>query len=238
LYIADSAMHRIRKVDTAGIITTVAGSSGWVLGDGGPATSAQLNQPHGMAVDVTGNLYIADRDNNRIRKVDTAGIITTVAGNGTYGYSGDGGPATSAQLGKPNSIAMDGGGNLYIADEYNNNIRKVDTAGIITTVAGNGTLGYSGDGGLATSAQFYYIYGVAVDANGNLYIADWNNNRIRKVDTAGIITTVAGNGTPGYSGDGGPATNAALNRPYGVAVNAAGTLLYISDANRYIRRVR
>jgi len=239
LYISDSYNHRIRKVDQNGIITTVAGNgtSGY-SGDGGPATEAQLGYPYGVAVDTSGNLYIAESGNNCIRKVDQNGIITTVAGNGTFGYSGDGGPATEAQFLSPNWVAVDTSGNLYIADRGNNRIRKVDQNGIITTVAGNGTYGYSGDSGPATEAQLRNPHGVAVDTSGNLYIADKRNGRIRKVNQNGIITTVAGNGTFGYSGDGGPATEAQLGYSYGVAVDTLGNL-YISDINnRCIRKVR
>jgi sugar lactone lactonase YvrE len=236
IYIADSRNHRIRKVDTSGIITTVAGNGTFGFsGDGGPATSATLSDPYGVAVDAAGNLYIVDQLNNRIRKVDTSGTIATVAGNGTPGFSGDNGPATSASLYSPSGVAVDAAGNLYIADTSNQRIRKVDTSGIITTVAGNGTGGYSGDSGPATSASLNYPYGVAVDAAGNLYIADESNQRIRKVDTSGIITTVAGNGTAGYSGDDGPAISATLYYPRGVAVDASGNL-YIADL--YNQRVR
>src|SRR5208282_1269376 len=145
----------------------------------------------------------------------TPGIITTVAGNGTFGYNGDNGPATSAELQVPSGVAVDSAGNLYIADSSNNRIRKVDANGIITTVAGSDTFGYSGDGGPATSAELYVPYGVAVDSAGNLYIADINNNRIRKVDASGIITTVAGNGTFGYNGDNIAATSAELENAFG-----------------------
>ena len=238
LYIADWCNQRIRKVDTSGIITTVAGNgAGGYSGDGGPATNASLWWPSGVAVDASGNLYIAEVGNQRIRRVDTSGIITTVAGNGTAGYSGDGGPATNARLCWPSDVAVDASGNLYIADWYNHRIRKVDTSGIITTVAGNGTASYSGDGGPATNASLRYPHGVAVDVNGNLYIADYDNHRIRTVDPLGIITTVAGNGTEGYSGDGGPATNARLQYPSGVTVDTSGNL-YIADRdNHRIRKV-
>ena len=163
--------------------------------------------------------------------------IITVAGNGTSDYSGDNGPAMSAGLPWPCAVAVDSSDNLYIADSLHNRIRKVDTSGIITTLAGNGTYGYSGDNGPATSAELYYPYGVEVDSSGNLYIADGNNQRIRKVDTSGIITTVAGNGYIGYSGDNGPATSAELNLPSDVAIDSLGSL-YIADAfNFRIRKV-
>ncbi len=237
LYIADSFNNRIRKVDAAGVISTVAGAgTRGYGGDGGAATEAQLG-PRGVALDGAGNLYIADASNRRIRKVDAAGVISTVAGTGAYGFGGDGGPAVAAQLRDPSDVALDGAGNLYIADSYNHRIRKVDAAGVITTVAGDGTRGYGGDGGPAVAAQLYFPYGVAPDGMGNLYIADRDNNRIRKVDAAGVISTVAGNGTRGYSGDGGPAVGAQLNNPYGVALDGAGNL-YIADLfNNRIRKV-
>jgi uncharacterized protein (TIGR03437 family) len=242
LYIADSSNLRIRKVSN-GIITTVAGNgddydSGngdyEYSGDNGPATSAQLHHPEGVVVDAAGNLYIADSWNGRIRKVSN-GVITTVAGNGIYGYGGDNGSAASAQLNDPQGVAVDAAGNLYIADTYNNRIRKVSN-GVIVTVAGTGTQGYSGDNGPAISAELGFPYGVAVDAAGNLYIADFGNNRIRKVSN-GVITTVAGNGTYGYSGDNGPATSAQLNYPEGVAVDAAGNLYIADTSNNRIRKV-
>jgi len=233
LYIADTANSRIRKV-SGGVITTVAGNGTCCFsGDNGPATSAQLGYPGGVAVDTAGNLYIADRDNNRIRKVSN-GVMTTVAGSGAFGFSGDNGPATAAQLHWPEGVAVDSLGNLYIADTISYRVRKVSN-GVITTVAGNGIQGHSGDNGPATSAQLYYPSGVAVDSAGNLYIADYNNSRIRKVSN-GVISTVAGNGTWGYSGDNGPATSAQLYYPRGVAVDSAGNL-YIADASNRIRKV-
>jgi sugar lactone lactonase YvrE len=238
LYIADSVNERIRRVDTNGIITTVAGKSGsGYSGDGGAGTNASLTYPTGVAFDAFGNLYIADYSNNRIRKVDTNGIIATVAGNGTNSYSGDGGAATNASLNKPYGVACDAFGNLYIADQANSRIRKVDINGIITTVAGNGTNGYSGDGGAATNASLYALTGLAFDAFGNLYIADQANSRIRKVDINGIITTVAGNGNYSYSGDGGAATNASLYSPYGVAFDVFGNLYIADQGNARIRKV-
>jgi uncharacterized protein (TIGR03437 family) len=188
-------------------------------------------------VDAAGNLYIADTSNNRVRKVSASGMISTVAGTGSSGYSGDGGPATSAQLNEPFGVAVDASGNLYIADTYNNRVRKVSTSGIITTVAGNGSVGYSGDGGPGASARLNNPYAVTVDASGNLYIVDSDNCRVRKLSGAGTITTVAGNGAFGYSGDGGPATSAALGGPEGVAVSANGNLYIADSSNGRIRLV-
>jgi uncharacterized protein (TIGR03437 family) len=213
--------------------TGVAGSSG----DGGPAVSAELNGPRGVTVDASGNLYIAEFYGQRLRMVNTSGIITTVAGNGNPGYSGDGGQATSASLDGPYRVTIDAAGNIYIPDSGNSVVRKVATDGTITTVAGNGSSGYSGDGGLATSASLNYPEAVAFDAAGNYYIADEGANVIRKVDTAGIITTFAGTGAAAYTGDGGPAASATLDGPVGVAIDAAGDV-YISDQeNNVIRKV-
>jgi sugar lactone lactonase YvrE len=225
-----------------GIISTVAGSGGYgtFAGDGSAATSASLYSPRGTAVDGAGNLYIADSSNNRIRKVNAAGIISTVAGSGTYyfgGFSGDNGPATSALLYAPSSVAVDAGGNLYIADAGNNRIRKVSTTGVITTVAGNGTAGFLGDGGSALTAEMSDPIGVAVDAVGNLYIADTGNNRIRKVTLAGIITTIGGNGTSGYNGDGIAATSATLYQPYAVALDPLGNVYVADYYNARIRKI-
>ena len=238
LYIADTANNRIRKVATNGVITTVAGNGSYgQSGDGGPATSAQLSDPTSVAVDPAGNLYFEDYYGFRIRKVAVNGTITTIAGNGTNGYSGDGGPATGAQLGNPSGVAVDAVGNLYIADPYNDRIRKVATNGIITTVAGNGSRGYSGDDGPAASAQLSDPAGVAVGTTGNLYIVDYGNNRIRRVATNGMITTIAGNGSDGYSGDRGPAASAKLGHPTGVAVDAVGNLYIADNFNYRIRKV-
>ena len=252
LYIADRQNNVIRKVDAAtGIIRTVAGNAalttysggspfGSYSGDGGPATSAGLDQPTGVAVDLSGNLYIADSVFTIVRKVTAAtGIITTVAGNGHFTDlttpNGDGGLATSAKV-DVSSLALDSIGNLYIAGM--NVVRKVTAAtGIVITVAGSNGLISSGDGGPATSAQLTAT-GVVVDSAGNLYIADGSNGTVRKVTAAsGIITTLAGNNTDGYSGDGAPAVSAQLNNPYGVAVNAAGDLFIADGSNGLIRKV-
>ena len=238
VFIADTYNQRIRKVDSRGIITTVAGNGALgYSGDGGAATNARLCAPTGASLDASGNLYIADAGNGRIRKVSAGGTITTVAGGGTASRLGDGGAATKASLNMPAGVALDATGNMYIVDEDNNRMRKVDTNGIITTVAGNGTAGFSGDGGAATNASLIYPGGVAVDAAGNLYIADSGNNRIRKVDTNGMITTVAGNGTAGFSGDGGAATNASLYVPLGLALDAFGNLYVADRDNQLIRKV-
>ena len=237
MYIADTSNHRIRLVTkSTGIITTVAGDgTGGYKGDGGLATSAGLYNPSGIAVDASGNIYIADTSNSRIRLVTkSTGIITTVAGDGTIEYKGDGGLATSAGLYTPNDVAVDASGNIYIADSGNHRVRLVTkSTGIITTVTGDGIAGYKGDGGLATSASLYSPYGVAVDASGNIYIADTSNHRLRLVaKSTGIISTVAGDGTVGYEGDGGLATSAGLYYPYGIALDASGNI-YISDNGNY-----
>jgi uncharacterized protein (TIGR03437 family) len=237
LFIVDGDNHRIRKVSASGIITTVAGNGAQSFaGDGGAATAASLNYPDGIAVDASGNLFIADSGNYRVRKVSASGVITTIAGNGNSGFSGDGGPATAASLNFPWGIAVDASGNLFVADITNNRIRKVSAGGIITTVAGGGTGGL-GDGGQATAASLSGPLGVAVDATGNLFIADSGNYRIRKVSASGIITTVAGNEDYGFSGDGGPATAAFLDYPDALAVDASGNL-FIADTDNYrIRKV-
>jgi sugar lactone lactonase YvrE len=237
LYIADTLNQRLRKVNSAGIISTFAGN-GYVYfsGDGGPATSASLDGPTAVALDSNGNLYIADYSNRRIRKVNSAGTVSTVAGGPSCFYCGDGGPATSADIGSPAAIALDGVGNLYIADSADH-VRKVNTAGIISTVAGNGNQGFSGDGGAATSASMINPDGLAVDGTGNLYIADSGNYRIRKVTPAGIISTVAGNGKPGFSGDGGAATSASMNGPAGITVDSTGNLYFTDTRNNRIRKV-
>lgn len=297
LYIADRGNNRIRMVNTAGIITTFAGDggTGGYGGDGGQATNATLNYCPSVAVDKIGNVYIGDVNNYRIRKIDTMGIITTIAGTGVAGFSGDGGQATAAQIYSAIGIAVDSNCNIYIADGGNFRIRKINTSGIINTIAGIGTYGFSGDGAQATAAQFYYLNNLYIDNNGNLYFtdgdvsgvycrlrkintagiintiagdslgysgdgalainakingrgaaidkygniffADSDNNRIRMINTNGIINTVVGNGTAGFSGDGGLAINAELDVPLGIALDSARNI-YISDANNNrIRKV-
>jgi RHS repeat-associated protein len=239
LYIADLWNNRIRRVGPDGIITTVAGTGEWGYnGDGIPATQARLSRPFGVAVGPDGSLYIADWNNHRIRRVGPDGIITTVAGNGEWGYNGDGIPATQAQLSYPYSVPVGPDGSLYIADWNNHRIRRVGPDGIITTVAGNGEYGYSGDGIPATQARLSTPADVEVGPDGSLYIADLWDHRIRRVGPDGIIKTVAGNGEQGYNGDGIPATQAKLNTPSGVAVGPDGSL-YIADWNNHrIRRLK
>ena len=242
ILIADGANNRIRQVvATTGIIQTVAGNGkAGFTGDGGLATQAELNQPSGVWADGSGNIFIADFGNNRIREVVAAtGKIQTVAGNGTAGFSGDGGPATSAELNSPTGIFVDGSGNITIADSFNHRIRKVVvTTGNIQTVVGNGTAGFSGDGGPATSAELNEPQGVYIDGFGNIFIADYNNNRIREVVAAtGKIQTVAGNGTAGFGGDGGPAIGAELDSPTGVFVDAAENIFIADYFNNRIREV-
>jgi trimeric autotransporter adhesin len=282
LVISDYDNNRVRVVAaatgtfygqamTAGDIYTVAGDgTGGFSGDGGPGYLAELNEPEGVAVDGAGNLVIADYDNSRVRVVAattgtfygqamTAGDIYTVAGDGIGGSSGNGVPATGAQLGRPDGVAVDGAGNLVICDYGDNRVRVVAaatgtfygqamTAGDIYTVAGDGTLGFSGDGGPATSAELNRPDGVAVDGAGNVLISDTGNDRVRVVAattgtfygqamTAGDIYTVAGDGTAGFSGNGGPATSAEFSGPEGLAVNAAGNLLIADTGNDLVREV-
>ena len=237
LFIADQYNYVIRKIDVSGIITTIAGNGiGGYSGDGMPALSAEM-LPAGVAVDNAGNIYISDYGNQRIRKVNTSGIISTIAGTGYPGYSGDGGAAIAADIFQPCSLTVDDSGNVYFPDQLNDVVRRISTAGIINTVAGNGTMGYSGDGFIATSASFYYPSETKVDHMGNLYIVDAYNNVVRVVNTDGIINTFAGTGTPGYTGNGGPAASAELQQPWGVSLDACGNVFITDALNDVIRKV-
>lgn len=238
-YIADRLNHRIRRVDAAGVITTIAGTgTAGFSGDDGDAAGAQLNQPRGLAMDDEGNLYVADTFNNRVRRIDPLGVITTVAGDGTAGYAGDGDAATSAELASPASVAVDGNGNLYIADQGNQRIRMVAASdGVITTVAGTGVAGYSGDTGPAPAARLNGPSGVALDAQGRVYVADSGNHRVRVIGTDGVISTFAGTGSIGSSGDLGAATAAQLSFPAAVAVDAVGQVVIADRGNNRIRLV-
>lgn len=238
MYIADRNNNRIRKVNTSGIISTVAGTVGAGFGgDGGQATSAQLSNPFGVAVDAAGNIYIGDSNNNRIRKVNTSGIISTIAGTISAGFSGDGGPATSAQLNFPTGVRVDAAGNVYITDFNNNRLRKIDLSGNMSTVAGTATGGFSGDGAAANLAQLNTPYDVNFDISGNVYIVDSGNNRVRKINSAGIISTIAGTISAGFSGDGGLATSAQLSNPAGVAFDGTGNVFIADYNNNRIRKV-
>ena len=235
-YIADYLNNRIRKINSTGIITTIAGNgTAGYSGDNIPATTARLTKPFAVIFDLSGNMYISDMYNHRIRKVNNSGIITTIAGNGTIGSIGDGGQATAAEIYCPEGMAFDVAGNLYFADQFNHRIRKINTGGIITTVAGNGTPGYNGDNIQATASELYYPSGVTFDTKGNLYICDYRNNRIRMVNSSGIITTIAGNGTQGFSGDNGQAIIAKLYWPTGIVFDVVGNLYIADQLNNRIR---
>ena len=222
-------------------ITTIAGTgTAGYNGDGIAATSAQLNYPQGLAVDAQGNIFIADILNQRIRKITIGtGIITTIAGTGTAGYNGDGILATTAQLFQPTSISFDENGDLYFTDRSNNRVRKINmTTGIITTIAGTGTGSYNGDGITATSAQLNFPNEVSLDKSGNIYIADWLNHRVRKIDkVTGLISTIAGTGTQGYNGDGIPATSAQISGPCGIIFDVYGNTYFAEYPGCRVRKI-
>ena len=245
VYFCDQNNNRVRKIDAVTrIISTVAGNGDTTYSDNIPATAAGLYLNWGIAFDLAGNMYITDQLHYRVRKVNTSGIITTFAGTGVHGYSGDGGQATNATFQLPMGIATDNLGNVYVADQASYNVRKITPAGIITTYAGRGTTeGYSGDGGPATDAKLSYLWGLSTDQSGNLYICDGGsigyrgNSCIRKVNAAGIITTIAGTGSFGYSGDNGPATLATLNQPSGISVDNDNNVYICDTRNNRIRKV-
>jgi len=238
IYIADRDNHVVRKVNPKGIITTIAGNgTAGFSGDGGQAVKASFNFPSGLALDSKGNLYISDRSNNRIRVINSKGIVNTYAGNGEEGYGGDSGPALKARIDRPFGLAIDNKDNLYIADRRNNRIRKVNPSGIITTAAGDGGFFYMGDNGPAYRASIAGPTGVAVDNKGNLYIADRNNNRVRVVNKQGMIRTVAGTGQQHYNGEAELARDTNLHLPFGLTVDDKGRLLIIDRSHYRIRRV-
>ncbi|MFE3375989.1 NHL domain-containing protein [Streptomyces anulatus] len=237
VYFSDHSNHRIRRITTDGKINTVAGAAAGFRGDAGPAVSAQLNGPREVAVDRAGAVYVADSSNHRVRKITADGQISTVAGSGVAGFSGDGGPATAARLNLPMGVAVDSAGALYVCDYHNQRVRKITANGQISTVAGSGVAGFAGDGGPAVIAQLRNPYAVVVNSDGELFIADSSNHRVRKITADGQISTVAGTGSAGYGGDDGPATSAKLNTPLGVVVDSTG-ILYISDyQNHRVRKV-
>jgi len=237
MFIADGGNNVIRKVNTSGIISTIAGTgtSGY-SGNGGAAILADFS-PYGLTIDNIGNIYFTDGNNPSIRKINTSGIITTIAGNGTVGNTGDNGPATAAKLHIPGGIAISASGNIYVTDWASHCVRKISAVGIITTIAGNGTAGNTGDGDMATSAELNAPNGVTVDDSENIYISDNYANVIRKVNPEGIITTVAGNGTEGFSGDDGLPTSAQMDRPNCVAFNPSGNMFIVDAFNNRIRKI-
>jgi hypothetical protein len=238
-YFAERGYNKIRKVSASGIVSLIAGMGiAGSSGDSGLAIYAQLDNPIGVAADGSNNVYICDLNNNKIRKVNTVtGIVSTIAGNGVAGFSGDNGPATSASLNGPTDICADLWGNIFFSDRTNRVVRKINTSGVITTFAGTYNQGgYDGDGGLATLAKLYITEGICSDKQGNIFIC--NGDKVRKVDAlTGIISTVAGNGTAGYSGDGGMATSAKLYHPFDVAVDNSDNIFIADSYNNRIRMV-
>lgn len=241
LLIADAGNYRIRKVNSSGLISTIAGTgyAGINPVDDQPATADSIGTVDGLAVDHSGNIYFCDASNYVIKKISSSGAMSTVAGTGIGGYNGDHIAATNAEIFNPRGLAVDTSGNIYFADAGNNRVRRIDgVTGFITTVAGNGGVSpYAGDTIAATSATLYNPFSVTVDAIGNLYIADESDNRIRKVNSAGIITTVAGTGVAGYNGDGALAIYSYINVPSSAAVNSNGDIFIADTYNSRVRKV-
>jgi uncharacterized protein (TIGR03437 family) len=240
IYVADTLNNRIRKYVPGGNVFTYAGNGNAAyFGDGGRAASASINAPEGLALDAAGNLYIADTNDNAVRKVTPDGVITTIAGNGLTGFAGDGGLATRAQLNRPRAVAVDAAGNVYVADTGNHRVRRVDTAGNIATIAGNGATDFLPDDSAGINSSLSDPRGVAVDSAGNVYISDTGHNRVRKLFPTGAITTIVGHdGTCCYSGDNGLALTAQLNQPAGLMVDAAGKVYVADTGNSAIRMLR
>jgi sugar lactone lactonase YvrE len=241
LYIADSHNHRIRRVDlTSGIITTVAGGqTAGSTGDGGQAASAMVDLPTAIALDRAGSLYIADARSHRIRRISSSGVIMTVAGAGMQGDAGDTGSAITALLDSPGGLAVDTAGNVYVADTHNHRIRRIDAVtGRITTLAGSSSAGFGGDSGSATAAKLSLPRGLTIDGQGNIFITDYANHRIRRVDgLTGTITTLAGDGVQAFSGDGGPPSAASLNGPSSVSVASEGAVSIADAGNGRVRQI-
>jgi sugar lactone lactonase YvrE len=243
IYVSDTFNQRIRKIEhDTGTISTIGGNgTKGYSGDGGPAVRAQLNEPYGIVIDPRGNLFLADRLNSRVRRIDaTTGVISTVAGNGSKVYFGDGGPAEKAGLVEPNGVALtQDGKTLLIADVAGHRIRRVDlTTGLITTFAGTGRARHDGDGGPADQASIWGARAVDVGPDGSVYILEREGNRLRVVDPkTGIITTLAGTGTKGYTGDGGPALTATFNGPKELAVDSKGNIWIVDTENHVIRKI-
>ena len=241
LYIAEAANHCVRRLDLrTGVITTVAGRGrAGYSGDGGPATEATMNEPYAVQVDRNGDLYIVDRLNAVVRRVDAGTAdISTVAGTGAKGYAGDGGPGTQAQMREPNDCYLDGNGGLLIADIQDQRVRRLDLrSGTISTFAGTGEKIGSGDGGPASEAGINGARAVCGDGQGNIYICEREGNSVRKVDRGGTITTVSGTGEKGYSGDGGPAAQATFNGPKAIRCDGAGNIYVVDTENHSVRRI-
>ena len=236
LYVTDWHGHRVRKIDPSGIVTSLAGTGDWGFsGDGGPATEAMLNHPFAVAADATGDVYVAERDGRRIRRIDPSGVITTFAGTGEWGDRGDGGPAIEAPVPRPLGVEVDSGGTVYVSTDHR--VRTIDDSGIIATLAGTGDVGSTGDGDPAVQAELADPHGIAVDPAGNIYVAEWYGHRVRRIDGSGIITTFAGTGDQGYTGDGGLATLARLEYPLGVAIDSAGNVYVAEDYGERVRKV-
>ncbi len=241
IFIGDANNNRVRKINTSGIISTVAGTGvAGFNGDGLLATNTQLNFPYGMSVNRAGMIVIADRSNHRIRSIQTelGGVVTTIAGTGVAGFSGDGGLAIAAQINHPQGVFWDRFNNVFFCDDDNHRVRRIDgVTGIITTIAGTGTVSFSGDGGPATAATFNHPVGVTVDSADNMYIADYANHRIRKINPSGIISTICGNGSATFSGDGGPATAATVSYPKDIFADSRGNIIFTDAGNQRIRKI-
>lgn len=243
IYFADFGNNCVRKINSSGIISTIGGvpmsTPGSVVHEGGPATADTFGNVWGIAIDASGNVLVADELGHRVRHITPSGTINTVAGIGFAGFTGDGGAATAARLNGPTGVAVDGAGNIFVADNANNRVRKVSPTGTISTIAGTGIpYGYTGDGGPATIAKLYYPKGIAVDGPGNVYITDWNNNCVRRINTSGIISTLTGSGSAGYAGDGGPAASGVLDHPTAVTVRTDGDLFISDDLNHRLRHIK